>query len=491
MSKLYSGGPDLRLKQEWLLGVGGVRALRALGIEPAAWHSNEGHAAFMLTERLRECTAKGVNYADAVAQVRANSIFTTHTPVAAGHDMFSTAEITACAGTLWDGSAMTREQFLDIGHHPSFDRGTFHMTAAAIRLSRHVNAVSRVHGVVTRHIWAPLWPQRREQDVPIGHVTNGVHLATWMAQPIMNLLDEHLGADWGRNAHDPELWSRVMQLDDARLWQTHQRLKHTLLSLLREEVRRAFAQRSRDANQLFGSGVVLAHDALTIGFARRFATYKRATLLFEDVERLLERILTSQNRPVQIVFAGKAHPADTPGKQVLQQVYQATRDPRFEGRASRLWRTTLTCISRTCSCRAWISGWNDQAANGGVRHGRGMKAALNGVPRSSSAVDGWWEEGFDGSNGWSIKAPAGLVDDVEADAAAAAQLYDLLEREIVPTYYDVDAEGIPRRWINVMKNAMRVGGAHFTAARMMTEYVSGSYVPAMLGDPAPDAPPTA
>ena len=487
LGQLYAGGPELRLKQEWLLGVGGVRALRALGIEPAAWHANEGHVAFMLIERVRELTVQGVPYDDAVRQVRENSTFTTHTPVPAGHDMFPVERVTACAGTLWDDAAVDRDRFLRIGRHPTIDHGTFHMTAAAIRLSRHVNAVSRAHQVVTRRMWEPLWPERRENEIPIGYVTNGVHLATWMARPIMKLLDAHLGGDWGARASDPELWARVLQLDDAELWQAHQRLKHTLLSLLRDEVRRAFAQRSRDANQLFGSGVLLSHDALTIGFARRFATYKRATLPFQDVERLLS-IVTSKTRPVQIVFAGKAHPADTAGKQLLQEVYQAARDPRFQGRIAFVEDYDLHLAHVLVQgVDLWLNLPRPPMEASGTS---GMKAALNGVPQLSS-VDGWWEEGFDGRNGWSIGTAGDGLDDAEADAAAAAQLYDLLEREVVPTFYERDAQGIPRRWVTVMKHALSTAGEKFTARRMLIEYVEDSYVPSILGDRVPDAPPTA
>ncbi|MFI5311410.1 MAG: alpha-glucan family phosphorylase [Gemmatimonadales bacterium] len=487
LSKLYAGGPELRLKQEWLLGVGGVRMLRALGVDPAAWHANEGHAAFMLIERLRELLGQGVAYTDAVKQVRAQSTFTTHTPVPAGHDMFSVDQLEACAGPMWDEMGLSRDTFMTIGRHPEIDHGTFHMTAAAIRLSRYVNAVSRPHQVVTRRIWTSLWPERREKEIPIGYVTNGVHLATWMANPLMSLLDDHLGADWGRKAHDPELWTRVLQLDDAALWRVHMRLKRMLLSLVREEARRAFAQRTRDANQLFGSGVLLSPDALTIGFARRFATYKRATLIFHDVERLL-RILTSHARPVQILFAGKAHPADTPGKHVLQEVYQTTRDPRFEGRIAfvedydlHLGHVLVQGVD------LWLNVPRVPMEASGTS---GMKAALNGVPQLSS-VDGWWEEGFDGHNGWSISNDGAAGDPVEADAAAASQLYDLLERDIVPAFYDVDADRLPRRWISVMKHAIRAAGARFTASRMLTEYVDDYYVPSIVGERVPDSPPTA
>jgi glycogen phosphorylase len=486
LSKLYAGGADLRLRQEWLLGIGGVRALRALGIDPQAWHANEGHAAFMFVERLREFLAAGIPYEQAVAHVRRTSTFTTHTPVPAGHDMFSSEQVAACAGPIWNEMGISRDAFMTIGHHPLIDHGTFHMTAAAIRLSRQVNGVSRSHGAVTRHIWASLWPGRPEQEVPIGYVMNGVHMATWMANPIMELLDKHLGADWGARVDEPALWARVCQMDDAQLWQVHQRLKRTLLSLVREEARHAFAQRSREVDQLVGSGVLLDPDALTIGFARRFATYKRANLIFHDVERLL-RILTNPARPVQIIFAGKAHPADTPGKQVLQEVYHSTRDARFEGRIAFVEDYDLHLAHVLVQgVDLWLNVPRVPMEASGTS---GMKAALNGVPQLST-LDGWWEQGFDGTNGWTVGGaePGGLS--VGADADAAEGLYQLLETQVVPAFYDRDPAGLPRPWLGVMKNAMRAAGSHFTARRMLLEYVTDYYVPSIVGGAAHDDPPT-
>ena len=405
LSKLYAGGPELRLRQEWLLGVGGVRVLRALGIEPAAWHANEGHVAFMLVERLRELVATGVALKDAIDLVRANSTFTTHTPVPAGHDVFPGDLVVECTGPIWDDLGVDRKTFMDIGRHPTSDADTFHMTAAAIRLSRRVNAVSRAHEVVTRRIWASLWPERREDQIPIDHVTNGVHAATWMANTMMAVLDRHLGDDWGSRAGDPALWERVLSLDDGDLWRAHRRLKLALLSLVREEARRTFSRRTLDASQLAGAGLLLDPDVLTLGFARRFATYKRANLLFFDVERLL-RIVTNPARPVQVIFAGKAHPADTPGKQVLQEVYQTTRDPRFEGRIAFVEDYDMHIAHVLVQgVDLWLNVPRVPMEASGTS---GMKAALNGVPQLST-IDGWWAEGYNGHNGWTI--PTSPIED--------------------------------------------------------------------------------
>ncbi|WP_396213549.1 alpha-glucan family phosphorylase [Gemmatimonas sp.] len=482
LSKLYSGGPAMRLRQEWLLGVGGVRALRALGIDPAAWHANEGHAAFMMVERTRELVAGGLSYADAVKQVRNCSVFTTHTPVPAGHDHFSVDEVRQCANGYWKEMGIDAEAFLRIGYHPESGPGVYHMTAASVRLSRRVNAVSRRHGIVTRDMSRSLWPNRDAESIPVGHVTNGVHLATWMSNPIMKMLDEHLGQGWGHSS-DPALWEQVLTLDDETLWYTHSRLKHTLMRMVREEARRAFAAREMETTQLVGAGTLLDPNTLTIGFARRFATYKRANLIFRDVERL-KRLVTNSQRPVQIIFAGKAHPADTPGKQILQNVYQFTRDPQFEGRIAFVEDYGMHLAHLLVQgVDLWMNMPRVPLEASGTS---GMKAALNGVPQLST-IDGWWEEGYEGNNGWAIEP--GVDDD--AGMNTANRLYELLEQEVVPRFYDRDKSELPRRWLMMMKHAIRVGGQQFTARRMVEQYARAYYAPSILGDAMPDDPPLA
>jgi starch phosphorylase len=482
LSKLYAGGPALRLRQEWLLGVGGVRVLRALGIAPSAWHANEGHAGFMLLERVRALCVEGVPFEQAVRQVRATSIFTTHTPVPAGHDQFGVQQVAECAGPIWTQMGVTREQVLQLGYHPSAGRETFHMTAACIRLSSRVNGVSERHGAVSRTLCAPLWPGRSDETVPVGHVTNGVHLATWMANPIMQLLDEHLGHTWGYD-RSPEVWDRVLTLDDEKLWGTHLRLKHILMRLVREEARRAYSRRTMQAPQLVGAGTLLDPHVLTIGFARRFATYKRANLLFRDVDRL-RAIVTNSSRPVQFVFSGKSHPADNPGKQVLQEVYQFTRDPQFEGRIAFIEDYGMHLAHLLVQgVDLWLNLPRVPLEASGTS---GMKAALNGVPQLST-IDGWWEEGYDGTNGWSIEPE---VDDDIGDRTAD-RLYTLLETEVVPSYYDRGDDDLPLRWLTMMKNAMRVAGTQFTGRRMVEQYVRAYYAPAILGDALQDDPPIA
>jgi glycogen phosphorylase len=475
-NRLYAGGPDLRLRQEWILGVAGVRVLRALGYDPAVWHANEGHAAFMLLERVRELVTRGTPFEEAVRRVRATSVFTTHTPVPAGHDTFSPEQLEQCAGPIWQEMGVTREQVLRFGHHPTQDHGRFHMPVVAIRLSSRVNGVARRHGEESRRIWAPLWPDRPVERVPIGHVTNGVHIATWMANPILTLFDAHFGPDWLGRADDPAFWGKVLELDTAALWRVHNDLKASLMRSVREQARRRWADQWKEALHLVGAGTLLDAEALTIGFGRRFATYKRADLIFKDPDRL-QRLLVNPWRPVQIVFAGKAHPADEPGKQVLQRVYAHTREARFEGRIAFIEDYDMHVAHRLVQgVDLWLNVPRPPLEACGTS---GMKAGLNGVPQLST-LDGWWSEGYDGSNGWAIRP----------DADDAEELYRLLEHEVVPLFYDLDAHGVPRGWVEKMKHAMHTAGARFTAQRMVRQYLTDYYEPAIRGE-VPDDPPTA
>jgi starch phosphorylase len=483
LNKLYAGGPDLRLRQEWILGVAGVRVLRALELDPGVWHANEGHAAFMLVERVRECVARGMSYPDAVREVRARSVFTTHTPVPAGHDSFSFEQLEGVTGPVWEQMGIDREGFFALGTHPGLP-GQFHMTVTAMRLSGHVNGVSRRHGQVSRNLWRELWPVRPWENVPIGHVTNGVHLATWMASPIMELLDEHLGPDWGERLDDPASWDRVLELDEAKLWNAHLRLKQILATFVREDARHRFAGQMKEAAQVVGAGTLLDPTAFTIGFARRFATYKRANLIFRDLDRL-RRLLVDVRRPVQIIFAGKAHPADNPGKEVLQSVYQFTRDPEFEGRVAFLEDYDMHLAHLLVQgVDLWLNLPRVPLEASGTS---GMKAGLNAVPQLST-LDGWWQEGYDGLSGWAI-SPAGETED--ADATDASQFYRLLEEQLIPLYYTRNPAGVPLGWVDRMRHALRLAGSRFTARRMVETYVQQHYTPAMRGDSSGDDPPTA
>ncbi|HMA43359.1 MAG TPA: alpha-glucan family phosphorylase [Gemmatimonadales bacterium] len=483
--RLYGGSGELRLRQEWVLGVGGVRVLRALGHSPAVWHANEGHAAFMLLERLRELVAGGTPFQDAARQVRATSVFTTHTPVPAGHDAFALNQVEALMGPLLEELPGQRDAVLRLGHAPHLDGSQFHMPVLAIRLSGRVNGVSRSHGEVSRGLWAALWAGRDPEQVPIGHVTNGVHLPTWMSHHMSELLSSCLGPDWIEHIDEPGFWQCALGLDDASLWATHNELKIVTLRAIREMARRRWVEQWKtESLHLVGAGTLLDEHALTIGFARRFATYKRANLIFRDPERL-RRLLVNPWRPVQIVFAGKAHPADDPGKQVLQKVYEFTREPRFEGRVAFIEDYEMHLAHRLIQgVDLWLNVPRAPLEASGTS---GMKAALNGVPQLST-LDGWWHEGFEGKNGWAIPP---VTNGEEPDEADAERLYQVLEEQVVPLFYARDERGVPLGWVERMKQALRVAGERFTARRMVQQYAAQYYVPVMRGEPTVDDPPTA
>ncbi|HXI19570.1 MAG TPA: alpha-glucan family phosphorylase [Gemmatimonadales bacterium] len=481
--KLYAGGPDMRLRQEWILGVGGVRVLRAVGVDPAAWHANEGHAAFMLVERLRELTTSGVSWEEAVAAVRARSIFTTHTPVPAGHDRFGSTQVAACSGPIWETMGVTRETLLGVGSHPEDTEPLFHMTAAAIRLSGRVNGVAQKHGEVSREIWQPLWPGLPASEVPIGHVTNGVHLPTWISSQMIGLLDRHLGEGWMARRDQPGFWETVLTLDETELWQQHLETKRGLLTHVREEARHRWAERWKEASHVVGAGTLLSPDALLIGFARRFATYKRAALLFSDFDRLHD-LLVNPWRPVQLIFAGKAHPEDEPGKEVLQKVYAFTRDARLEGRVAFIEDYDMHLAHRLVQgVDLWLNVPRVPMEACGTS---GMKAGLNGVPQLGT-LDGWWAEGYMGMNGWAVPP---VQPGEQPDQADAERLYDLLEQQVVPMYYRRDARGLPVEWLQRMKQAIRVAGERFSSRRMVQQYVTEYYAPAMRGEAPGSVPPT-
>jgi starch phosphorylase len=484
--KLYGGGHKHRLKQEWILGVGGVRVLRALGVDPGAWHANEGHASFMMVERVRERMEAGASLEEAKSAVRAESIFTTHTPVPAGHDMFEPESVDEVCSDYWADGLIDREAFLSFGSHPELDHGRFHMTAAGIRLASKVNGVSKRHCRVTQDLWTSLWPGREATHLPIAGVTNGVHLPSWMSHRFMQLLDGVFGEEWETSLRAPEAWDKVLELDDAAVWDVHVQQKEILLDFCREQARSRWITLWKEAAHLAGAGTLLSPEPLTIGFARRFATYKRANLLFRDEERLC-RLLTDPRRPVQIVFAGKAHPADDNAKKTLQRVWQLTRDTTFAGRIAFVEDYELHVAHRLVQgVDLWLNVPRVPMEASGTS---GMKAGLNCVPQIGT-LDGWWAEGFTGANGWALPVAEG-PDDESVDAEDHDQLFTILEREVVPLYYKRDERGLPLGWVRMMKEALRVAGAHFTTERMVQEYTERFYVPALTGAVEGDDPPQA
>jgi starch phosphorylase len=479
-ARLYGGDHHVRLLQEIVLGVGGVRILRALGLSPAVWHANEGHTAFMMLERVREAIAGGLSFEDAVAEVRGASVFTTHTPVSAGHDAFPfdvvESQISKVEGFGAPLDAL-RGRLLQLAEH----EGAFNMTALAMRLSARVNAVSRRHGEVSRRMWAHLWPGTPEAEVPIASITNGVHVPTWTSSETSRMHVRRLGADWIARHDDPKLWASAADaLPDEALWAMRRALKDALHQFMRERIRHRWSTDRVDPGQTVAFGSMLDPDAFTIGFARRFATYKRADLILRDRGRL-EKLLTDARRPVQIVFAGKAHPADEYGKNLLQSIYHAARDPATAGRMAFLEDYDMHAAHWLVQgVDLWLNNPRAPLEASGTS---GMKAGLNGVP-SASILDGWWVEGYDGSNGWAFGPEHGSEESDAANPGAAddrdaESLYRALEESIVPLFYDRDAEGVPHGWLRVVRRAMQTVTPAFSARRMMKEYMERMYLPSV------------
>ncbi|MFO0774154.1 MAG: alpha-glucan family phosphorylase [Nitrospiraceae bacterium] len=479
-ARLYGGGHETRLCQEMLLGIGGVRALRALGLNPTVWHANEGHSSFLTLERLREYRQAGLTTAEATELVRQSTVFTTHTPVPAGHDVFSVEMMDRYFAGYWDQLGLTRAAFLRLGEHPERPEAGFNMTALAMRLAAHVNGVSKEHGVVSRQMWQCLWPGVPEVQVPIRHITNGVHVPTWIAPDLFHLYSRHLGPDWISRADDAGNWERITDVPDHELWRVRQQLKRRLMSFIRERARTGWAQGQASPMQAVTRGVMLDPEALTIGFARRFATYKRATLIFRDLDRLL-KLMHDQHRPVQLVFAGKAHPADEPGRQFIHRVVEYCQDHRLAGRIAFIEDYDMHMAKfLVTGVDVWLNTPRPPLEASGTS---GEKAVLNGVLHFS-VLDGWWKEGYDGGNGWGIPAAEGPLDPEVQDQNDALELYRLLETEVVPLYYQRDTDDIPRGWLQVVKQSIRTNAPRFSARRMVKEYMDLIYRAAMTKAPS-------
>jgi starch phosphorylase len=471
--RLYGGDQEMRIQQEIVLGIGGMRVIRALDIEPLAFHLNEGHSAFLVLERVRELVESRRSFAEAQEQVRATTLFTTHTPVAAGHDVFHFHLVDKYFHTFWPRMGLGREQFLALGHHEDGRQG-FNMTALAMRMCGRRNAVSRLHGEISRRMWQSLWPDRDVEEVPIDYVTNGIHVPAWIGGAMHRLYRKHLGPHWIESHDVPALWERIPDVPDQELWDAHVHLKTKLTSFMRERSRRRRMEGAMTPEQVLCSGTFLDPDALTIGFARRFATYKRATLLFHDLERL-ERLLHDRYRPVQFIFSGKAHPADESGKQLLQDIYYKAKDPSTGGRIAFIEDYDMQVARYLVQgVDVWLNTPRRPYEASGTS---GQKAALNGIP-NLSVLDGWWAEGYNGANGWAIDSGEPREDPAGQDAADAEALYDLLEGEVAPLFYKRDADDVPRAWVQVMKEAIRTAVPVFCTRRMAKEYTEKFYVPA-------------
>lgn len=474
-TRLYWSDINLRVMQEVLLGIGGVRALRALGYNPSVWHMNEGHAAFMTLERAREFVKEGRSFEEAIDLCKANNIFTTHTPVPAGNDEFPMWLIDKYLASMWPQLGISRDQFASLARHHQSWGETFSMPILALKYSNGRNAVSELHGVVSRSMWRNLWPDKPVSEVPITYVTNGVHTSTWMARRIRNLYSEHFGPDWLDHLDDVEMWEKMESINTQELWDIRSHLKRKMVFYLAERARKRWVKGDFHPIQVLASGALLDPYALTIGFARRFATYKRASLVTSEFERLLS-IINQPNRPVQIIFSGKAHPADEPGKMLIQEVYRAVKKAENGGRIVFLEDYDMNIA------RYLVQGvdiWMNTPRRPNEASGTsGMKAALNGA-LNFSVLDGWWREAYNGENGWAIGPDAELNEQIQ-DSADAESLYTTLENEIIPLYYsDRDENDIPVKWVKRMKESMRTITPQFSMRRMLKEYTERLYLPAM------------
>jgi starch phosphorylase len=468
---LYVRGREMRICQEIILGIGGVRALRALGLEPEVWHLNEGHSAFLLLERARELALEepGLDMGEALRRVGQNAVFTIHTPVPAGNEVFERGLVRKNLAPWFDATGMAPERLFELGRGRTDDPDApFDMTAFVLRHAADANAVSQLHARTATHTW---------QDVaghPITGITNGVHVATWLGRPLRRLYARALGASLASDLTGTEPFERLAIIPAADLWGAHQQQKREMVGFVERRLARQFARHGESPDELRAVQRLLDPSALTIGFARRFATYKRADLLFSDEERL-SRILASPERPVQIVLAGKAHPADRPGQGVIQRIFELSRTQRLRGRVLLIEDYDMRVARFLVSgVDIWLNNPRRPMEASGTS---GMKAALNAIP-SVSILDGWWDEGYNGSNGWAIGGRETLPDDGAQDAADAAELYRLLEEEIVPAFYTRDTDGLPPGWIAEMRAAVEQALWTFSTARMLGEYTDRLYLPA-------------
>ena len=478
-SRLYGGDGRVRIRQELLLGVGGVRALRAIGITPGVYHMNEGHSGFAVLEAIRtRMEDEGLTFDQAVPHVAREVVFTTHTPVPAGHDRFGADLIEEHLGPLRDTLGISHEQLMALGSEgPAQHLWQFCMTVLGLKLSRRANAVSSLHGEVSRAMWTGLFPGKTEDEVPIGHITNGVHVPSWLAPQMFRLYDRHLGAGWHQQSGESRIWEGIDSVDDGELWETHLGLKSRMIEFVRRRAieQAEFRHDAKESSQRLGG--VLSPDALTIGFARRFATYKRANLILADIERLATMV-NDPKRPVQFVFAGKAHPRDEPGKRVLQQIAQLMRDRQFaekfvfvEDYDINVGRFLVQGVD------VWLNNPRRPLEASGTS---GQKVVLNGG-LNLSVLDGWWAEAYDGLNGFAIGTGRTHSNMDVHDTRDGAALYKVLRDEVIPLYYERDRDGLPRGWIRQMKRTIRTLGWRFSADRMVMDYTLKAYVPAAGG----------
>lgn len=477
-SQLYVRGREMRLCQELVLGIGGAQVIRALGIKPAVWHMNEGHSAFLTIDLLREHMRDGMTWEDAVKTIRETTVFTTHTPVPAGNETFDQHLVEKYMAPIAKGMNVELGRIIELGKsYPEGGGQPFNLTALAIRMSHLINGVSKLHGEVSSHMWHHLFAGKNASDKPVTYVTNGVHVATWLGHDIRTLIEDELGNDWNEHLTDTEFWAAIRDVSDADLWDAHMHQKDRLFRLVRARLVQQFARHGKSPDEMREVAKILDPKALTIGFARRFATYKRAGLIFQDYNRL-RHIIMNADCPVQFIFSGKAHPADMPGQDLVRNIFNTAFHSDLAGRIVFLEDYEMRVARHLVQgVDVWLNTPRRPREASGTS---GMKAAMNGVPNFSIA-DGWWPEAYNGKNGWLISDGREFDNEEMQDYEDSSSFYEILEKQVVPLYYKDRKQGLPVKWIEFMKESMATIIPAFSAARMLRDYTRHYYIPVANG----------
>ena len=476
--ELYGGDKEMRIKQEKLLGVGGMKVLELLNIDPSVIHINEGHSAFLLLEKMRMLMKnKGLSFEQAQKVVKSNCVFTTHTPVPAGNEVFSAQLVSTYFESLYRELGLSREQFLALGRDLKVENmeKDFSMTILALKACGKANGVSRLHATVSREMWQNVWPELPRKEIPITHITNGIHTNTWISYEFAGLFQRYIGEDWIDEPSDQTLWQRIADIPDAELWRSHERRKERLVSFARSRLKAQLERRGLSKHMVAFADEVLDPEALTIGFARRFATYKRGNLIFRNLDRI-KKILTNKERPVQIIIAGKAHPKDDKGKEIIKSIVALTSDPDLKYKVVFLEDYDMNVAHYLVQgVDIWLNNpLRPQEASGTS----GMKAAVNGAI-NFSVLDGWWCEGYNGENGWVVGSTDTYNDLEYQNEMESRSIYEMLEKEIIPLFFDRGQDDLPRGWITKMKACMQTVGPMFNTNRMIEDYTRKFYVPSM------------
>ncbi len=472
--RLYGGDKEMRIRQEIVLGMAGVKALKILGYNPTVYHMNEGHSSFLTLELIKNIMQdKQVSFEIAKEIATVQTVFTTHTPVPAGNDIFDVSLVERYFDGFWTTLGISKEDFLKLGMPGNDLEPGFNMGILALKIAGKKNGVSKLHGEVSRELFSEVWPNIAEDESPITYVTNGIHTCSWLAPNLKELYNEYLPPYWQDKIHLESTWEKVNDIPDDRLWEAHVERKEKLIRLIKQNVTERYVNSGIGYDQIAEVVSKLNPKALTIGFARRFATYKRATLIFKDIARLTQ-ILNDEQRPVQLVFAGKAHPADKEGQDLIKYIHEISLMPQFKGKIFILENYNIG-ISRylISGVDVWLNNPRRPMEASGTS---GEKASVNGVI-NFSVLDGWWCEGYDGTNGWTIGTNAQYDSYEEQDKADSNSLYHTLENKIIPAYYNQDRNGISKEWLTYMKNSIRTTGGKYSTARMVTDYVNDLYMP--------------